>query len=413
MLRGHLGLARTALLRFALSALLGFAAAPAVAGASLLAPSPAAVPDGFVGMNLDGPMYPDTAAGIDLAQQFTAIEQAGVESVRVTFGWSRAQPYASWSQVPAPGSGQFVNVGGIPTDFQQLDELVGLAAQHGITVLPTVIYAPQWDITGASSQSIGRPATDRPYAAFLTALVDRYGPRGSFWQGYSPPAEPIRTWEIWNEPNIDYFWPAQPFARSYVALLLAASKAIKAADPGARVMLGGLPNYSWTDLASIYRVAGARAAFDVVGLHPYTATPAGVITITRYVRRVMDANHDAAKPIIIDEVGWPASKGLPGGGGGGLGTTVAGQARNTAALLPLLARDRVALNVSAFDYYTWAGAKLPPSAAFSEFSFAGLFDYIDGALVQKPAFAAFAKAALAIERCRRKGTLASICAQPG
>jgi hypothetical protein len=357
-------------------------------------------------------MYPDSAPGINLAQQLGAMEKAGVESVRVTFDWPQAQPYASWSQVPAADAGEYVDAGGVPTDFTQIDELVGLAAQQGMTVLPTVIYAPSWDITGQSARSLGRPATDAPYAAFITALVQRYGEHGSFWQGRTGPQEPIHVWEIWNEPNVDYFWPAQPFAKTYVALLIDADKAIKRADPSAKAMIGGLPNYSWTDLASIYRVNGARAAFDVVGVHPYTATAAGVITITRYVREVMDANHDAAKPIIVDEVGWPASKGLRGGGGAGFGTTEAGQARNTAALLPLLASHRVSLNLAGFDYYTWAGAKLPAGAAFSEFAFAGLFDYVAGALLQKPAFAAFEQAALAIEQCRRKGALATICAQP-
>lgn len=389
--------------------MLGYAALPALAAAAPLAvtAAPLAVPNGFVGVNLDGPMYPDTAPGINLARQFALMEAAGVESVRVVFGWSQSQPYKNWSTVPAADARLYTNVDGVPTDFASIDEIVGLAAQYGITVLPTVIYAPPWDVTGQSADSFGRPANDGPYANFLTDLVDRYGPQGSFWQYRAGPIEPIREWQIWNEPNISLYWPAQPFARTYVALLSAARKAIRRADPGAKVVLAGFPDFSWLDLEDVYQVRGARGDFDVVGVHPYTATAKGVITILRYVREVMDAHGDASKPMIADEVGFPSSNGFTTADGG-LGTTVLGQAQRTAAVLPLLARYRASLNVAGFDYYTWASQEIPHESAFL---FAGLLRYVGGALIQKPAFSAFANAALAIEHCRRKGALATICAQ--
>ncbi|MGO9790565.1 MAG: hypothetical protein ACLP8S_14055 [Solirubrobacteraceae bacterium] len=372
-----------------LAAVFGLAAGPGLAAA------PAAVPSGFVGMNVDGPMYPDTAPGINLAAQFAAMHAAGVQSVRVAFAWSQAQPYPNWSVVPAGVRGNYTNAGGVPTDFAPIDELVSLAARHRMTLLPTVLYAPSWDITGQGSEGLGRPARDGPYAAFLTDLVDRYGPGGSFWAGRAGLSEPIREWQIWNEPDIPYFWPAQPFARTYVALLIAAHRAIKQADPGAEVVLAGEPNDSWSELETVYQVNGARAAFDAVGVHPYTATAAGVITILHYVREVMDAHGDAAKPLIADEVGWPSAKGVASNGSSpGLLTTEAGQARATAAVLPLRARARASLNLASFDYYTWAGVETPGGYAFS---FAGLFKYLAGRLTAKPAFAAFARAALAIE----------------
>ena len=81
-------------------------------------------------------------------------------------------------------------------------------------------------------------------------------------------------WQIWNEPNTST-WPIQPFAKTYVALVRAARTAISRVDPGAKVVLAGMPNYSWHDLETIYRVRGARRLFDVVAIHPYTAQPAG------------------------------------------------------------------------------------------------------------------------------------------
>ena len=82
--------------------------------ALLMPPSPAAaassVPQGFVGMMIDGPLYPVTAPGIDLAPQFDKMVASGVESIRAVFDWSFAQPYRSWSQVPAADLDQFTDV---------------------------------------------------------------------------------------------------------------------------------------------------------------------------------------------------------------------------------------------------------------------------------------------------------------
>ena len=218
--------------------------------------SQAAVPNGFVGVDVDGPVYPATAPGVNLAAQFAQMERSGVESVRVVFSWAAAQRYGSWSQVPLADRSEYINEGGVPTDFSQIDEVVGLAAHYGLTVLPTVIYAPSWDITGSSSRSFGRPARDLPYALFLADLVRRYGPGGAFWRRQTRAAIPIREWQIWNEPNIPTYWPTQPFANSYVALLKVAATAIRAVDPSAEIVLAGMPNYSWLDLEHIYKVPG-------------------------------------------------------------------------------------------------------------------------------------------------------------
>src|SRR5262245_40445434 len=49
----------------------------------------AAVPQGFVGMNLSDPFFDPT---VDQAAQFKTIVSAGVQSVRVVFNWAQAQP---------------------------------------------------------------------------------------------------------------------------------------------------------------------------------------------------------------------------------------------------------------------------------------------------------------------------------
>ncbi len=389
---------------------------PAVAlGRARKATRPTPVPPGFVGMVLDGPVWPTTEPGIDLGTQLDQMVGDGVEGLRMTFDWAAAQPYGSWTELEraAPANaGAFTNIGGVPTNFGPFDNVVGLAAQRGLTVLPVILDAPAWDAKHPPGVIVGIPARDGPYASFVKALVQRYGPHGTFWSANPGiPKVPIRMWQIWNEPNIPAFWFKQPFARSYVALLRAAHAAIKATDPGAKVVLAGLPNYSWVALSKIYAIRGARNLFDVVAVHPYTKLPEGVITILTRVREAMDQNGDARMPMLADEVSWPSSKGKTFHNVGyDFATTEAGQARNLAVLLPMLGRERKQLGLVGFYYYTWATTEIRNGLAFD---FAGLLRYSSGKLVAKPALAAFRRTALALESCRQKASIATRCARPG
>jgi hypothetical protein len=389
--------ARRALLCLALVTVVGAAGSPAAVAA-------ASVPRGFVGVDLDGPMV-TPSDGVNLAQQFDLMVRSGVESVRVAFSWAQAQPYSSWSQVPAGQAGQFVDAGGIPTSFQMTDQIVEAAAQRGIRLVPTVIYAPSWDAR-ANGAGLPSPRSPGPYAAYLTALVKRYGPHGSFWaQHPALSREPVRAWQIWNEPNLAYYWP-QPFARSYVDLLRASHAAIKRADPHAQVVLGALTNTAWAYIGQIAKAGGARGLFDVVAVNGFTSTPGRVIVFLTLVRRAMNRVGERGAPLLATEVSFPSARGQSPQHFD-WNTTEAGQARDVARLLPLLAAERTRLNLIGFDYYTWMGAEYPGAPAFN---FAGLLRWQNnGTVSAKPALSAFTRAALALEGCRRIGPRAGSC----
>jgi len=367
------------------------------------------VPSGFVGTVVGTPLFPETNPRVSLARQLDLMVATGVETVRVALDWASAQPYSDWSQVPAWKVRRFVDAGGIPTDFGPIDQLVGLAAQRGLTVLPTILNAPEWDSQYVQGATVDIPKSPYWYAQFVKALVERYGPQGSFWTDHLPKG-PIRMWQIWNEVNIPSFWPQKPsFAPSYVTLLQAANSAIKSADPGAQVVLAGLPNYSWFNLAQIYQVSGARSAFDVVAVHPYTRYPRGVITILSKVRGVMNAAGDGRKPIVADEISWPSAQGQTTHTLGlDIATTEAGQARELSQVIPLLGKNRRRLGLMGFYYYTWASSERHNGLPFD---FAGLLKFSSGRFIEKPALSEFSRAALVLERCRRKAARATACAR--
>jgi hypothetical protein len=131
----------------------------------------------------------------------------------------------------------------------------------------------------------------------------------------------VAAYEIWNEPNLNYEWGyQQPDPAGYTALLKAAYQAVKAVDPEALVVSGGLATTgdgsatAMGDLAFLQGMydAGARGAFDALGSHPYAFghapdyQDAWGLSLSRVVqqREVMLANGDAETPIWITEAGW-------------------------------------------------------------------------------------------------------------
>ncbi len=349
------------------------------------------MPGGFVGVNVDGPL---AGGQPSLPPAMSTMVGAGVESVRVAFNWAAAQPTEDG-----------------PYDFSATDMLVGDAARDGLTVLPVVMYTPGWDARPNPSGTIAIPQDDAPYAAYLTALVKRYGPNGTYWaDNPTLPKRPIREWQIWNEPNFTFYWPTRPFAPSYVALVKAAHTAIKQADPGGRGRARrdaqrrlGLP-------AEDLQRAARRPATSMSS--PSTRTrcvPSNVILFLQKMRAVMTRNGDARKPIVITEMGWNSSVGHQPSDNFCCQSTAARQAAKVRAVLPLLAQNRAALKLQAFYYYTWAshGTNGGPSA-----DWAGIFQISGSRLVPKPVYAQFKAGVLAIEHCRRIGRLAGSCAAP-
>lgn len=340
-------------------------------------------------MNVGAPVIGSNVNG----HQFDLMVAGGVENIRVVFYWGGAQPYASWSDVPASQQNNFEH-DPVPTSYTATDPIVAAAAQRHLTILPIVIGTPEWAASPHLAGTGGTPRSDATFAAYVTDLVRRYGPRGTFWTEHPRiPRVPIRTWQIWNEPNFTYYWASQPFAPSYVALVHAAHDAIKRLDRGAKIVLAGLPNYSWDYVDQIYKVPGAKKYFDAVALHPYTRFPAGVITILQRVRDVMNRHGDRGKSLIAGETGFQGTSRV--------------QSRNVQQLLGLLASNRRKLHLIAFDYFRWADP-IDPSDPFRHY---GLFHVVNGRYHAKAAYSAFRSSALQIEGCRVKAAIATRCAK--
>jgi hypothetical protein len=359
------------------------------------------VPRGFIGAVSDAPLD-NPAVGLD--DEYRLMVRSGVETIRVGFYWDQAQPYATSNGVPPDQGGRFRDAGGVPTDFSQSDRFVLAAARQGLRVLPVVLRAPVW-ARKHPERVWSPPSGPNAYARYVKALVERYGPRGSFWsENPRLPKVPIREWQIWNEPNGPFFWDDAPpyggvrnaaYQRPYIDLLHAAHDAIKAADPRARVVMAGFFGQSWYVLGFLYDFdRRVRRYFDVAAIHPFTAKPANVQLIVRLTRGVMNAHGDRRKPLFLTEMSWPSAAGRPNQRFG-FEVSEREQAKRLRAAYSLLVSGRPRFGVERIYWYTWASYDISPDT----FSFAGLRRWNGSGFVSKPALAAFRSTALALEGC--------------
>jgi hypothetical protein len=222
-------------------------------------------------------------------------------------GWVRID--VNWSVIQRAGPSSY--------DWAPFDRVVKEASARGLHVLATPLYTPAW-ARAAGTDPLYPPSELARYAAFCSAAAAHFAPLG------------VHDWEIWNEPNRGFWKPAPDPAR-YTAMLKLAYPAIKAQDPSAFVVSGGLSPYGsygesgrdgmnpLTFLEKMY-AAGAAGSFDALGWHPYNFggldfhpwSAWSQVTDTKpSARSLMVAHGDGDKSIWGTEFGAPTGSAGP------------------------------------------------------------------------------------------------------
>ena len=304
-----------------------------------------------------------------------AMREAHVGLVRQPFSWARVET--------APGQ----------LDFSVYDTVMAAAASAGLRVLPVLMDPPAWRSTAPASgrlRAMYPPRNPAEMGMFAGALARRYGAGGSFWAAHPALTPvPIRSWQVWNEPNIQAFWATGPDPVAYVRLLDEVSTAIRAIDAGAEIVAGGLP-YAGNGLTppqfieAMY-AAGARGMFDTIAIHPYAADPAGVVAILRAARLQLDDLGDSERPLWATEFGWAT-----GGPPVTITTGEPGQAALLRDAIALMQRARDVLHLRGFVAFRWHDVALNYGQTDVWALHTGLMR-LDG--TPKPAVAAFADGA--------------------
>jgi polysaccharide biosynthesis protein PslG len=315
------------------------------------------------------------------SQDYTRMSQGNIGILRMPFGWQTVQP---------AGPGTF--------DWSAIDPVVGGAATAGLTVEPFISGSPDWSahLDGYSCAS-GQCVQFAPKGAaalaawkdFVTAAVARYGPSGSFWtENPTIPKTPIHVWQIWNEMNSSTFFKPTPNPSQYADVLTAASAAVRAVDPGADVILGGMAGLSGSKratpgvkyLTSLYKISGLTSAFDGVAVHPYGTQVDAITAQVEDFRAVMKKAHDSNTGLWVTEFGWGSKK-----GGNPLNVGTKGQADRVSESYKYFTKNRKKLKIQTVDWFSWMDSSTSICAWCST---SGLFK---AGLVAKPSWTAFVK----------------------
>jgi hypothetical protein len=297
----------------------------------------AAVPPGFVGVTSEEVFG---GSGSVRAKHLPMQRKAGVRLLRQTFDWSTIEL--------APGA----------YNFFAHDRFVLDLAKHRIRVLPILFNPPEFRSSRPARRANGGtypPQSAAAMGAWAAKLVARYGPNGSLWrENPGVPKQPIRTWQIWNEPNLKVYWPSGPSARQYVRLLKTVGAAIKKVDRGAEIVTGGVAPSSLSGTINIFKYigqmyrAGGAKAFDTMAINSYARNAAGLKELIDRVRNTMNRRGDRRGKIWITELGWcdkgPKHRFCVGS---------KNQARNIRESLKLIASSRRRWRLRGFVYFSW------------------------------------------------------------
>ncbi len=124
------------------------------------------------------------------------------------------------------------------------------------------------------------------------------------------------VWEIWNEPNIE-FWSPVPDAKQYATLALATCKAIRQVVPNATIIGPASSEFPWDFLETLFK-AGALEYLDAVSVHPYrrpNRPPETAAADFKQLRELIGRYAPPGRkvPILSGEWGYASSskKGVP------------------------------------------------------------------------------------------------------
>ncbi|OVE78418.1 hypothetical protein BVX98_00210 [bacterium F11] len=198
-----------------------------------------------------------------------------------------------WCDVQLP-SGQF--------DFDRYHNIISLLKERNIDTLGLLQYN-KFRVDENNQEIWNHPPENfSEFSNYVSQTVQHF-------------KNQVKHWEIWNEPNLPFYWTGpKDGLKRYSELLKESYLAAKKADSQCLVLNGGLASPVMEDVTNLYQ-AGAAPFFDILNIHTFfnPISPAVLEDfdhLIKGIRSIMDTNADTNKPIWITEVGCP---GLPDG----------------------------------------------------------------------------------------------------
>lgn len=214
---------------------------------------------------------------------FELLKRSGIKYLRISFGWDAIEhekdnyDWLFWDD--------FVKTG---------------VEEYGITMIPYICYTPAWNSPEPADSFYywNNPPKDfEQFGEFMFDLVSRY-------------KKYIKTWELWNEPDISIYWRTQD-VKTFAEFTKIGAVAVKKADPDAKVVLGGIA-YRPEWIESLFKDHGVSEYVDVVNCHNYFETwhHNPVEEVTKYINDVYNVvdKYGNDQPIWMAEVGYSTFK---------------------------------------------------------------------------------------------------------
>ena len=221
------------------------------------------------------------------------IKEAGFKFIRMDFFWGAMEKK----------KGEY--------DWSAYDELTDHLQQRGIRPYYILDYSnPLYEETVTSPNPVfgkierdtaspQHPESVEAFARWAAAAAKHFRGRHVIW-------------EIWNEPN-GGFWKPKADVNQYIALALAAGRAVRAADPQATIVGPATSGFPREFLESFLK-SGALEFLDAVSVHPYRSPkqpPEGAARDYQQLRQLIEryAPNEAKKkiPIISGEWGYSSN----------------------------------------------------------------------------------------------------------
>lgn len=203
-------------------------------------------------------------------------------------------------------------------DWSVIDEYVGQSQEYGMLLVATIWPYANWDqvrcheklpegrrLFSILGEYRGKPCDPEAYRRFVQSMVERYDGDGE--DDMPGLVYPIKYWEVINEPDIDNgsFFKGDPQDADYLEVLTATHDTVKAADPGAKILNGGIAYLTEKELPFWRSILGGSGAdyIDILTIHSITQ---GEGLQLEALNRLMD-ELGLDKPVWVTEIQYAKS----------------------------------------------------------------------------------------------------------
>lgn len=204
-------------------------------------------------------------------------------------------------------------------DWSRSDDVIEELEAADLTPVAVLVGSPAWangvedGVEGARFFVPQDPHAFRVwvarYARFAAAAARRYRGR-------------VPYWELWNEPNEHFQWKPNPDVARYLIWYRAVAAAIRRADPGAQVAVGGLAGLSatspgdYTGIGFLRKLCARGLRPSNVAVHPYPSDQQAPTATLRWKNNFTDIHRIRAEilrcgsqaDVWVTEWGWSTER---------------------------------------------------------------------------------------------------------